>query len=188
MINIQTSFHRSNDSADDAGMVVGLLDRFPELAALAVHPAEGAIVLTFAVQGRLEQRYERGLVDLITEHVVALLSVNRDTVGILKIGFEHDKRMSFVRVRRDVRSFSRAELVMLTALLSTRFGERLVRSPQEDPPSDEDRMDLDELVDFAIEALRTPASPRSMVGFREDRGVLVYYLKTGKGAKARARR
>ncbi len=40
----------------------------------------------------------------------------------------------------------------------------------------------------AIEALRDPAQSKSLVGFREEKRVLVYFLKSQKKAKASARR
>ena len=46
----------------------------------------------------------------------------------------------------------------------------------------------DELAESAIEALRDPAQSKSLVGFREEKRVLVYFLKSQKKAKASARR
>jgi hypothetical protein len=43
------------------------------------------------------------------------------------------------------------------------------------------------MVDFALEALRDPTQQRSLVGFREEKRVLVYFVKSRKKAKARAR-
>ena len=41
---------------------------------------------------------------------------------------------------------------------------------------------------LASEALRDPAQSKSLVGFREEKRVLVYFLKSQKKAKASARR
>jgi len=76
--------------------------------------------------------------------------------------------------------------VMLTSLLAARFGSALIESPAEESV-DEDPAAQDELVDFALEALRDPSQQRSLVGFREEKRVLVYFVKSRKKAKARAR-
>ena len=46
----------------------------------------------------------------------------------------------------------------------------------------------DEAALYAVEALRDPLQPKSLVGFREEKRVLVYFLKSQKKAKASARR
>ncbi|HMD03027.1 MAG TPA: hypothetical protein VKG44_08715, partial [Candidatus Baltobacteraceae bacterium] len=84
------------------------------------------------------------------------------------------------------RSFSREELVMVTTLLAQRFGATLIESPPADDAGDDDP-GADELVEFAIEALRDPTQQKSLVGFREEKRVLVYFVKSRKKAKARAR-
>jgi len=65
-------------------------------------------------------------------------------------------------------------------------GEALVRNPVEDQ-LEEDAAVQDEIAEYAIEALRDPAQSKSLVGFREEAHVLVYFLKQKK-AKASARR
>ncbi|MGH7757608.1 MAG: hypothetical protein ACREM8_15165, partial [Vulcanimicrobiaceae bacterium] len=156
------------------------MTRFPEIATLVAHPADGTVLLTFAVTGRIDRATETTIGTEIADHVAGLLAAVRDTPEVLEVVCEHDEQVSFVRVRRDVRSFSREELVILTQLVAGRFGERLVRSPQSEPLADEDLEAQDELVEYAIEALRDPSSQKSLVGFHEERGVLVYFLKTRK--------
>jgi len=95
--------------------------------------------------------------------------------------------MTFVRITRDSESFSREELQMLTALVSERFGDSLLKSPVEEDLIDEDVAAQDELVDYALEALRDPSQQKSLVGFREEKRVLVYFVTARKKAKARAR-
>jgi hypothetical protein len=109
-----------------------------------------------------------------------------EQTDVLAVECESDRATSFVRVTRDVRTFTREELQLLVVLLTDRFGATLYRSPSEDDGY-EDEASADELVDYALEALRDPESQRSLVGFREEKRVLVYFVKSRKKAKARAR-
>jgi len=52
---------------------------------------------------------------------------------------------------------------------------------------DRRRVSEDDLVEFALEALRDPAQQRSLVGYREEQGAMVYFVPTRKKAKARGR-
>jgi hypothetical protein len=94
--------------------------------------------------------------------------------------------MSFVRITRDARSFTRDELQLLVSLFAQRFGDRLVVNPATDDDGFEDDASADDLVEYALEALRDPAQQRSLVGFREEKRVLVYFVTARKKARARS--
>jgi hypothetical protein len=175
------------ESSDAVGLVIALLERFPEIATVASHPGAGTIVLSFVVNKRLDRAARNGLRDAVGDHARALLGVSGEEPQTLAVTCEADERLTFVRVVRDAKTFTREELTMLTALFAERFGDALLKSPMQDDPADDDPAAQDELVEFAIEALRDPARQKSLVGFREEKRVLVYFLKPRKKAKAAAR-
>jgi hypothetical protein len=175
-----------NESSDAVGMVIALLVRYPEIATIVSHPADGTLTLSFAVTENVTRVTERELREVLGDHIRALLDHAREHYDVVTIDCESDRTTSFLRITRDVRSFTREELQLLVVLLSDRFGAALHRSPSEDEGYEEDGA-ADELVDFAIEALRDPESQRSLVGFREEKRVLVYFVKSRKKPKARAR-
>ena len=178
---------RPSETSDEVGLIIALLVRYPQIATIVSHPADGTLVLSFAVRGKVERRVERAVRETVTEHVRALLEHGRERPDALAVACESDDEMSFVRITRDARSFSRDELQLLVTLLADRFGQSLVQSPAADDDAFEDDGAADELVEYAIEALREPEQQRSLVGFREEKRVLVYYVKSRKKAKARAR-
>jgi hypothetical protein len=175
------------ENADAVGLVVALLVRFPEIATIASHPGTGSIVLSFVVRGRLDRRERDLLREAISEHVRALLEMGGEQAGAPSVSCEAEGGMTFVRIARDARTFSREELAMMTAFFSDRFGEALIKSPMQDESADEDPVAVEELVDSAIEVLRDPSRQKSLVGFREEKRVLVYFLKPRKKAKAAVR-
>jgi hypothetical protein len=176
-----------SEASDAVGVIVALLVRFPEIATIVSHPQDGTLTLSFAVETKLERRAEVELRDAIGEHVRSLVELAGDKTDTLAVACECDEATSFVRVTRDVRSFTREELQLLVALLADRYGATLVRSPAGEDDAFEDEGADDDRVDMAIEALRDPAQQRSLVGFREEKRVLVYFVKSRKKAKARAR-
>ena len=174
------------ENAEAIGLIVALLERFPEIASLGSHPADGTLSLSFAVRKRLDKATQTGLRDLIVEHVSSFTEVLAEPLERLEVAGEADDGMTFVRVTRDARSVAREELQMLTALMADRFGELLVKSPVAEDAIEEDLAAADDLVEFALEALRDPAQQR-LVGFREEQGAMVYFVPTRKKAKARGR-
>ena len=177
-----------HESSDAVGFVVALLVRFPEIATIVSHPVSGMLTLSFAIAKRLDRVAEREVRESALDHVRSLVELAGEQCDTLEVACEPDPKMTFVRITRDARSFTREELAMLTGLLSQRFGDLLVRSPAaEDEPLEEDLAAEDELVEYALEALRDPSQQKSLVGFREEKRVLVYFVKSRKKAKARAR-
>ncbi len=176
-----------SEASDEVGLIIALLVRFPQIATLVSHPADGTLVLSFAVRAKLERGVERKLRESVGEHVRALLALRRERPDALAVTVESDEGLVFVRVTRDARSFSREELLLLVALLSERFGADLVQSPPAADEALDDDGNVDDLVEYAIEALREPAGKRSLVGFREEKRVLVYFVASRKKSKARGR-
>jgi len=178
---------RAQEASDAVGLIIALLVRYPQIATIGSNPADGTLTLSFAVRSRLDRSVERELREAVIEHVRSLLELSRVRAGALTVLLESDPAMSFVRITRDASTFTREELQLLVAVLSERFGERLVESPGTEEDVLDDDTGADDLVEYALEALRDPAQQRSLVGFREEKRVLVYFVTSRKKAKARAR-
>jgi len=175
------------ENADTVSLVCALLVRFPELASIRSMPADRTVRLTFALRQRLDRGAQTALTETIADHIGSFLSLSRDEAETLRFECESDRSMTFVHITRDLESFTKEELELQVAFFGDRFGEALVRNALPDDHADEDPAAQDEAALFAIEALRDPAQSKSLVGFREEKRVLVYFLKSKK-AKASARR
>ncbi|MDE2481235.1 MAG: hypothetical protein KGN02_03475 [bacterium] len=175
------------ENADTVSLVCALLVRFPELASIRSMPADRSVRLTFALGARLDKNAQKALAEAIADHVAGYLLLAKDEPRVLRVECESDRGTTFVHVTRDTESFSKEELELLVALFAERFPEALVRNPQPEDHLDADPVAQDEAALYAIEALRDPTRSKSLVGFREEARVLVYFLKSRK-AKASSRR
>jgi hypothetical protein len=176
------------ENADTVSLVCALLVRFPELASIRSMPAEGSVRLTFALRARLDKRGQAALAETIDDHINGYLMLAKDEARTTRVECEGDRSTTFIHVTRDTDSFSKEELELIGALLRERYPEVLVRNPQPEDHLDADPAAQDEAALYAIEALRDPAQSKSLVGFREEARVLVYFLKAQRKAKASSRR
>src|SRR5947207_1352825 len=147
---------RPLENSDTVNLVCALLVRYPEIASIRSMPGEGTLTFTFAVGQRMDRAAQRAAGSEIEAHVNGFLALARDG-GDVNVECESERAHSFVHVTRDLDSFSKDELAMLTALFAQRFGAALVRNPVQDEQPDEDPAAEEELVESAIEALRDPA-------------------------------
>ena len=175
-----------HENADTIGLVCALLVRFPEIASVRSIANDGTVTFTFVVSSRLDRPGQRAAVEAITDHVEGFLHLNDEQPGTLRIECEADRAMTFLHVTRDLETFSKDELLLLVGLVADRFGSTLARTVLDDLP-EEDPIAQEELLDCAIDSLRDPKQSKSLVGFREEKRVLVYFLKSQKKAKASAR-
>jgi hypothetical protein len=176
------------ENADTVSLVCALLVRFPELASIQSGPSDRTLRLTFAVRQRLDRAAQTALKEAIEEHIRSFLVLAKEEPLALRVECEGDRTLTFVHVTRDLETFSKEELELQVAFFSDRCGETLVRNPHPDDHLEGDPAAEDEAALYAIEALRDPAQSKSLVGFREEKRVLVYFLKSQKKAKASARR
>ncbi len=164
------------------------LVRFPELTSIRSGPMDRTLRLTFAVRQRLDKSAQAALAEALEDHVCSFLSLAKEEPGVLRIDCEGDRSLTFIHVTRDFESFSKEELELQVGFFSNRYGDALVRNPHPDDHAESDPAAEDEAALYAIEALRDPTQSKSLVGFREEKRVLVYFLKSQKKAKASARR
>ncbi|MBV8117065.1 MAG: hypothetical protein JOZ01_03765 [Candidatus Eremiobacteraeota bacterium] len=144
--------------------------------------------LTFALRQRLDRAAQLSLTEAVEDHIASFLALAKDEARTLRLECEGDRTMTFVHVTRDAETFTKEELELQVALFGERFGDALVRNPVPEDHYDADPAAQDEAALSAVEALRDPAQSKSLVGFREEKRVLVYFLKSQKKAKASARR
>lgn len=176
------------ENADTVSLVCALLVRFPELASIRAVPSDRTVRLTFALKQRLDKRAQSELCDALGDHVEGFLSLTRDESRTVRADCEGDRSTTFIHLTRDTESFTKAELEMVVAMFSERFPQTLVRNPLPEDHLDADPAAQDEAALYAVEALRDPSQSKSLVGFREEARVLVYFLKTQRKAKASSRR
>jgi hypothetical protein len=176
------------ENADTVSLVCALLERFPEIASIRSLPSERTLRSTMVLRQRLDRAAQASLIETIDEHVRGFLSLTREEPQVIRIECEGDRSMTFVHVTRDLETVSKEELELHVAFFTERFGDAVVRNSLPDDHFDADPVAQDEAALYAVEALRDPAQSKSLVGFREEKRVLVYFLKSRKKAKASARR
>jgi hypothetical protein len=176
------------ENADTVSLVCALLVRFPELASIRSMPADRTVRLTFALRQRLDRSSQAAVTEALEEHIRGFRALFGDEPQTLRLECEGDRSMTFVHVTRDLETFSKEELELQVAFFGDRFSDALVRNPVPDDHFEVDSAAEDEAALIAVEALRDPAQSKSLVGFREEKRVLVYFLKSQKKVKASARR
>jgi hypothetical protein len=175
------------ESADTVNRVVALLVRFPELHSIRSNPADATLTLTYAVDRRLDAAAMHALEDFVSEHVRAFHALGGDSIERFAVTCEQDVKVTFIHVTRDLATFSPEELALQASLFVSRFGDALLTNPQAEEADDDEAGTSEESVELALDALRDPGQRQRLVGVREEKRVIVYFVHPAKRTKARAR-
>src|SRR5690349_14199888 len=105
------------ENSDTVSLVCALLVRYPEIASIRSMPGDGTVRFTYAVSSRIDRATQRRVIEEIESHVDGILSLIGER-GEVKVECESDRALSFVHVTRDLESFTKDELAMLTSYLA----------------------------------------------------------------------
>jgi len=166
----------SEETNDSVNLVISLLVRHPELSRIIIKPRSTAIAFFFIVRSVLRpderSRFERN----VSEHVLALHALGRSGKADVNVRFSAGDDLTFVEIERDAKSIGRDEIAMIVGLVSQTFGERLVVNPPAEEAED-DMSIQEESVATALDAVQRSRHRKGLVGFRDDRRVLIYFGK-----------
>jgi len=164
------------ETNDSVNLVISLLVRHPELSRVIIKPRSAAIAFFFIVRAVFDSdersRFERSVI----EHVRALRALGRSGKADVAVRFSTGDDLTFVEVERDAKSIRREEIAMLVGLVTQTFGERLVVNPPAEE-GDDDMSMQEESVVSALDAVQRSRQRKGLVGFRDDRRVLIYFGK-----------
>ena len=165
-------------SNDSVNLVVSLLVRHPELSRVIITPRFAAIAFFFVVRGRLSPAEDAHFRASVTAHLGALHQLDGDGQPKVVVRLSADEDMTFVEIEREAKSLARDEISLIVGLVAQHFGDRLVVNPPAEDAPEDDFGPQEDAVGSALDAVRRGKQRKGLVGFREERRVLIYFGKS----------
>ena len=167
-----------DDPNETVRLIVSLLVRHPELSRIAIDSRAHSISFYFIVRGVIGKAKRDTFARTVNEHMQAFHGLDRRAGAKVSVELEAVNGITIVEVRRDTRTVAREELGVVIALLVDAFGDRVVANPPAE--GDDDPAAQEEMVGNAFDALRRGKQKKSLVGFRDERRVLVCFAHSGR--------
>jgi hypothetical protein len=165
------------ESNESVNLVISLLVRHPELSRVIIKPRSAAIAFFFIVRAVLGAGERTRFRQSVAEHTRALVALGRYGKADVEVRFSTGDGLTFVEIERDAKTIARDEIAMIVGLVSQTFGERLVVNPPAEE-GDDDQMMQEESVVSALDAVQRGRHRKGLVGFRDERRVLIYFGKS----------
>jgi hypothetical protein len=167
-----------DDPNETVRLIVSLLVRHSELSRIAIDSKARSISFYFIVRGTIGKNERLAFTLAVREHMEAFHDLDRRYGIKLSVEMEAVNGITIVEVRRDTRTVAREELAVVIALLLEAFGDRVAANPPAD--GEDDPAAQEEMVGNAFDALRRGKQKKSLVGFRDERRVLVCFAHGGR--------
>jgi hypothetical protein len=162
---------------DSVNLLVSLLVRHPELSRVVIKPRFAAIALFFIVRGSLAVGERSAFRLSVLDHLRAFHGLAREPSPKVVVRLRADEGHTFVEIERDARDITRDEISLMVALVAQSFGDRLIVNPPADDPNEDESGGREDPVGTALDAVRRAKQAKGLVGFREERRVLIYFGK-----------
>ncbi len=170
--------HVPDQSNDSVHLLVSLLVRHPELSRVRITPRCEAMAFFFVVRGEVAGSEARAFKRTLDDHVRALHALGDIRDAAVRVALTSSDGMTFVEIERDAKTVGREEIALIVGVMAQTFGERLVVNPPADDAGEEEMSAADDPVGSALDAVRNGRQRKGLVGFRDDRRVLVYFGKS----------
>ncbi len=156
------------------GLLVSMLMRYPELAAVHYEPEDDCLRLTFLIKMREERTDFNAFEALLKDSVDTLCRLEgkrpkRCSCTVSSLG-----QLSALEITRDVESLSREELSLLVTLVREEYDEILEYEEPDGLAEEEDPYLHDELISEMLDDLRETKHDRRLFAIREEDCVLVF--------------
>ena len=166
-----------DESNDSVNLVVSLLVRHPELSRVIIKPRSSAIAFFFIVRASLSATDATAFRDDILAHLRAFHQLDRERSPKIAVRVRADEELTFVEIERDARTLARDEISLIVTFVAQTFGERLLVNPPAEDAGEDEFGSQEDTVGSALDAVRRAKQRKGLVGFREERRVLIYFGK-----------
>ena len=166
-----------DESNDSVNFIVSLLVRHPEMSRVIIKPRFAAVAFFFVVRGALSivdrQRFRASVVG----HLRALHELEGGDLPHIAVRIDGADDLTFVEIERDTKSLARDEISLIVGVVAQSFADRLVVNPPAEEASEDDFGPQEDTVGSALDAVRRGKQRKGLVGFRDERRVLIYFGK-----------
>lgn len=162
------------DGEREAGLLVALLVKFPEIGALRVSPKESTLRLTFLLDGSaiVHQPFnEEDFHQRLTRSLDMLSRLAGEKRREIEIEFDHYDDLFVMHIIRELETLTYEEFPIILGVLAEYFGDMIIVDQEGHTPPFHEGDDL-----FLTHTFKhlSAAEAETLIGFRDGDRVLVF--------------
>lgn len=159
---------------DCINLLTSILICYPEISIISFEPEDEKVYLNYTINKILDESEIQQCKDLLLDSLLAYQYLEKLNPEVNEIELEIQEKVTFVNIRRDVKTFSHAELRLLNELLKEKYTDFLMSESERVPVVDPMILAQSEMIDSMLGSIKINPVMEHMVGIREDGRVIVY--------------
>lgn len=158
---------------EQAGLLISLLVRYPEILKIIYDPKDKCISFTFGIKTRLEAKFPV-LKQMVLDHIETLLFLNHRNATIIDLNVITLHEFCLLEYKRDLRSLEKNELNIIINLLKKEFVDKLLIEDMDSIEEDILWLHEEMINNFLLNLEGATNSDVLLVAFRENGRVFVF--------------
>ena len=166
---------RAKKPDPDAGrLLASILVVFPAVQSVTYDSKDETLEFSFALNGKFSHEEIEKFLNYVAESLETFHHLEGLSGATIELNLEGIYGTCFLKIRRDVATFTCRELSLLTELAESYFGEKLIEEYDDAISDEEYLMAQEDFLEQCLNNMRQLRVEGRFVGVRERERVLIY--------------
>lgn len=158
---------------DCVNLLTSVLIYYPEISKISIEPDE-KIYINYIIQKILTDEEIEKTRTLLEECLKSYHYLEKTQVECDEVKVNIEEKVTFITIKRDMKTFSHGELRLINTLINEEFGELLIMDTDKIPMIDSTMLAQMDLIDTMFASLKINPVVEKMIGIREAGRVIVF--------------
>lgn len=158
---------------DCVNLLTSVLIYYPEISKISIEPDE-KIYINYIIQKILTDEEIEKTRTLLEECLKSYHYLEKTQVECDEVKINIEEKVTFITIKRDMKTFSHGELRLINTLINEEFGELLIMDTDKIPMIDSTMLAQMDLIDTMFASLKINPVVEKMIGIREAGRVIVF--------------
>lgn len=170
---MQARFKGGGDVTDSVGLLISILVRYPEVAAINFDPWEHNLKFSFICSREINGEEIQQFKTHVLDHVRAFNFLEKKETPLVEITHQVFDDLTLIEVKRDVNTLAQDEIALVVEVFY-QFWEKDLVSDLGENLIEEDLVIQEEIIEHMLESVKDSLGNKRLYAFREEGKVLVF--------------
>lgn len=170
---MQARLKGGEDVTGSVGLLISILVRYPEVAAINFDPWEHILKFNFICSRMIDEKEMQRFKTHVLDHIRAYNYLEKKEASLVEITHQVFDNLTLIEMKRDVGTLAQDEIALVVEVFY-RFWEKDLVSDLGENLIEEDLVVQEEIIDHMLESVRDSVGNKRLYAFREEGKVLVF--------------
>lgn len=170
---LQANYKRSDDITDCVGLLISILVRYPEVAAINFDPLEQILKFNFISSKVIEEKELNNFKIYLSNCIKTFHYLEKKDAVHVEILHQVYDDLTIIEINRDVGTLVKEEIALVVEV-SNQFWEGNLVSDLNGSIIEDDLIVQEEMIEHMLESVKGSAEDKQLYAFREEGKVIVF--------------